>query len=162
MKIIIDADACPVVDVTVKKNWNDSATTHPNVTAYLLIDGVRNDSVTLNAANNWFYKWEDLPVYGKSGETLVYTVREAKIKGYGTTIREATSADASSTWTQVNSLTADGTYLLVAGNNALTVNGTSLAWTDVSAMLSSGAAADASQLWTYTDSKLRNGNGRYL
>ena len=166
--VLIDEDTwqitntkSPLTSISVEKRWEGGDPTD-SVTVYLLCNGVQIREAVLNAANNWFYKWEDLPVYGKSGETLVYTVREAKIKGYGTTIREATSADASSTWVPVNGLTADGTYLLVASNNALTVNGSSLAWTDVSALLSSGAAADSSQLWTYSGNKLRNGDGKYL
>jgi LPXTG-motif cell wall-anchored protein len=95
-------------------------------------------------------------------EALVYTVREASIRGYESSVREATSGDAASSWMPVSNLASGGTYLLVSGNHALSVDSGGLAWTDVSSLLDSGDAADNAQLWTYSDSKLRNGNGKYL
>ena len=150
----------PLTSVSVEKRWEGDPT--DSVTVYLLCNGVQIGEATLSEANDWFYKWDDLPVYGKHGETLEYTVREAKIRGYEISVREAGPDDAESIWTPVDSLESNGTYLFVSDNKALTVNGSSLAWTDVSELLANGQAADNSLLWTYSGNKLRNGNGKYL
>jgi LPXTG-motif cell wall-anchored protein len=151
----------PLTSISAEKRWEGGEPTE-SVTIYLYCNGVRIQEATLSSENDWFYKWENLSIYGKLGDALEYTVREERIRGYETSIREATPEDAGSSWNVVTSLTSDGTYLLVNGNNALTVNSNGLAWTNVSALLDSGGAADSSQLWTYSDSKLQNGNGKYL
>ena len=165
---LLDADTwqitntkSPVTSVSVEKRW-EGGDPMDSVTVYLLCNGEQIREATLSSENDWFYKWEELPVYGKMAETLVYTVREASLRGYESSVREATSGDATSTWIPASNLTSGGTYLLVSGDNALSVNSSGLAWTDVSSLLDSGGAADNAQLWTYANNRLRNGNGKYL
>jgi LPXTG-motif cell wall-anchored protein len=150
----------PLTSISVEKRW-EGGDPLDSVTVYLLSNGVQIGEATLNAANNWFYKWDGLPVYGKLGTEVVYTVEEAAVRGYERSIREATSADATTSWVPVNGLASGKTYMLVSDQGALTVSGGVLAWTDASAAIN-GGAAEPSQLWTYNSSKLLNTNGKYL
>ena len=160
---LIDADTwqitntkSPLTSISVEKRWEGEPA--DSVTVYLMCNGVQLQEATLSEENDWFYKWEDLPVYGKLADRLVYTVEEARLRGYEASVREATSADASIIWEPVTSMTSGGTYLLVSGSGALTVSDSGLAWTDANLV----GEADTSQQWTYTDGQLRNGNGKYL
>ena len=50
------------IDIEVIKIWEPAGQQHPeSVTAVLYRDGARHRSVTLNAGNNWTWKWERLP-----------------------------------------------------------------------------------------------------
>ena len=165
---LLDADTwqitntkSPLTSISVEKRWVGGDPTD-SVTVYLLCNGEQIQEVMLSPENDWFYKWEDLPVYGKMGETLVYTVREAKVRWYESSVREGTSGDVPSSWVPVSNFASGGTYLLVNGENALSVNSRGLTWTDVSELLDSGDPADNAQLWTYSNSKLQNGDGKYL
>lgn len=72
-------------DVSVKKVWSDgNYDKRPgSVTIQLLQDGTVQDTVTLNADNNWTYTWKDLTstYEGKDGakQTYRYTVNEVNV-----------------------------------------------------------------------------------
>ena len=71
------------IDVSVKKTWNGSGVTHPtSVKVTLYRDGVAYDTVTLSAANNWKYVWEDLT------DEFEWEVDEPSVpSGYNKTVR---------------------------------------------------------------------------
>lgn len=65
---IYDVDATPktdiarLVDVTVKKVWNDNGKKHPNTVTVQLMKGTKViETVNLSEQNNWSYKWTDIP-----------------------------------------------------------------------------------------------------
>lgn len=91
---IYDVDASPkaevykLVDVTVKKVWNDgkNVSLRPESISVELYDGDRlADSVTLNKANGWSYTWKELQ---KSDR---YSVKETTVKGYTATYSQSGS-----------------------------------------------------------------------
>lgn len=67
---ISDVDASPKVEddkgeyeetyISVKKRWKTTDTIPQSITAALLRDGVIVETVQLNAANNWYYRWDNL------------------------------------------------------------------------------------------------------
>lgn len=46
--------------IAVKKQWRDNGTTPNSVTVSLIKDSIVVDTVSLNAQNNWYYKWDQL------------------------------------------------------------------------------------------------------
>lgn len=70
------------IDVSVTKIWYGTDVTHPtSVGVTLYRDGVEYDSVTLSAANNWTYTWEDLT------DEFEWTVDEPSVpSGYYKTV----------------------------------------------------------------------------
>lgn len=46
--------------ISVKKNWQSTSRTPDSVTVSLVKDGKIFDSVVLSAANNWYFRWDDL------------------------------------------------------------------------------------------------------
>lgn len=46
--------------IAVKKQWRDNGTTPNSVTVSLVKDSIVVDTVSLNAQNNWYYKWDQL------------------------------------------------------------------------------------------------------
>lgn len=164
---LLDADTwqitntlSPLTSISVEKRW-EGGDPLESVAIYLLSNGVQIDEATLSAANGWFYKWDGLPVYGKLGTELEYTVKEANVRGFASSVKQADSSDALRAWNQVDNLASGKTYLLVSSGKALVVDANGLNWADVPDVLSSGGAADSSLLWTYNGS-LQNGNGKYL
>jgi len=65
--------------VSVTKVWDDENNQDGrrpvSIDVQLLADGIVKETVTLNEANSWKYKWENLPVYA-DGKAIVYTVEE--------------------------------------------------------------------------------------
>ncbi len=76
--------------VTVNKIWNDNANTEglrPSaITVYLFADGEKIDEATLTANNGWTYYWSDLAMYNADGDIIVYTVKEADVENYRSSI----------------------------------------------------------------------------
>ncbi|CAM3727291.1 isopeptide-forming domain-containing fimbrial protein [Erysipelothrix urinaevulpis] len=68
-------------DVNVEKIWNDSLSTHPDITIDLLADGMIVDSVTLTdgVTNHTF---SNLPTHKVDGTKINYTVKEHNVAGY--------------------------------------------------------------------------------
>ena len=77
-------------EVEVVKKWSNPHQTCPDasqIEVQLLVNGKATDKkLTLNAANSWKGKFEDLPKY-IDGKLAKYTVSEVEIKGYRSEIR---------------------------------------------------------------------------
>ena len=52
------------------------------ITVILNRNGVQYDTKTVTAADNWTYKWENLPAYDTEGKAYSYTIDEVEIAGY--------------------------------------------------------------------------------
>lgn len=91
-------------EVEVSKKWANPDGTCPDasqIEVQLLTNGKATDKkLTLNAANSWKGKFEDLPKY-IDGKLAKYTVSEVEIKGY----RSEVSGDASKGFTITNTCT---------------------------------------------------------
>lgn len=155
--------------ISVEKKWAVAeGEDHPaSVQVQLLQNGAAyRDSVSLDAGNNWFYKWDDLPVKTTAGHDAVYTVQEIPVAGYDSSIEQTLKSEEGTTlysWAAADTLENGKTYLLVSSSGALAGSGTSgLAWLGVSSNLSDGSLPDDAALWTYNSSKLQNGDGKYL
>ena len=55
-----DDTSTDTTSIAVKKQWRDNGTTPNSVTVSLLKDSVVVDTVSLNAQNNWYHKWDQL------------------------------------------------------------------------------------------------------
>ena len=90
--------------VEVVKKWANPDGTCPDasqIEVKLLTNGKATDKkLTLNAANSWKGKFEDLPKY-VDGKLAKYTVSEVEIKGY----RSEVSGDATKGFTVTNTCT---------------------------------------------------------
>lgn len=60
-KIESDKETDEKTYISVKKYWRSTEKTPDNVTVSLVKDGTVVDTVVLNATNNWYYRWNDLP-----------------------------------------------------------------------------------------------------
>lgn len=91
-------------EVEVSKKWANPDGTCPDasqIEVQLLTNGKATDKkLTLNAANSWKGKFEDLPKH-IDGKLAKYTVSEVEIKGY----RSEVSGDASKGFTVTNTCT---------------------------------------------------------
>ena len=95
--------------VSVTKSWNDSdyqgkdGYTRPSgVSVQLYADGTASgDPVTLDASNRWSYTWENLDKYA-NGSKIVYTVTEAAVDGYNTTVSADTDSSDNFAYTVTN------------------------------------------------------------
>ena len=71
--------------VLVKKTWVGPEGSSVRVRLYA--NGVEQDSVLLNAANNWRHEFTNLPCYkSDNGSEILYTISEDKVEGYQTAI----------------------------------------------------------------------------
>ena len=77
----------PTVDVNGTKTWvddNDAAGLRPtSITVNLLKNGIKIDSVEVNADNGWKYSFTGLPKQ-ENGQDIVYTVSEEAVAKYET------------------------------------------------------------------------------
>jgi len=78
------------IEIPVQKVWVDSDDQEglrpESVTIRLLADGeVTGQELILSAANNWFGTFKDLDEY-KDGNIIIYSVEEASVEGYETSI----------------------------------------------------------------------------
>ena len=78
------------VDISVAKKWDDADNRDgkrpESITVKLLADGAdAGKSITLNEANQWAGKFEDLDKQ-KDGKDIVYTVEEVSVTGYTTDV----------------------------------------------------------------------------
>lgn len=78
-------DFIPNPQYTVTKLWKDSGKNRPTeISVEIYKDGVLQETVTLNAANNWTYSW-----YAKSDDPGLWTVAEPNVPaGYRLTVQE--------------------------------------------------------------------------
>lgn len=155
----------PVTSISVEKVWKGTTLEEmpTSVTVQLNANGqAYGEAITLNSAKQWFYKWENLPKLDENGKEITYTVSEIPVPGYTSSIAKTEYTVEGGTiykWVPVTDGIKSGkTYMFVSNNGALSRNGTSLKWTDVSTILASGKEADSTNLWTYTNNKLKNGS----
>ena len=140
--------------VSVKKQWGAETQPTSSVTVQLRADGqAYGPPVVLNSANNWFYKWDDLPKYtaqtAPNGIPIQYKIDEINPTGY-----TVTTVKLPNNWSPVNALENGKTYMLVASPGALerSYNGEKFGWINLVNEFSLGTD------WTFnsTDSKLIN------
>ena len=136
----------PMTSVSVEKRWEGGGPLD-SVIVDLLSNGVKVGEATLNAANNWFHKWDDLPKLNNLGQEITYWVKEQAVSGFAESVKQATSADALRTWIDVDNMANQKEYLLVSSGRAMAVVDGKLTWTDASAILNGTQSADQSQLW---------------
>lgn len=78
-----DATDSEPTEISVEKVWNDTDDhSGDEVTAYLVANGTRIQSVTLNEGNDWKHTWVNLPSKDRYDKEVVYTVHEATFPGY--------------------------------------------------------------------------------
>lgn len=93
-----DADESEPTEVYAEKVWEDHADhSSDSVTVYLLANGIRIQSVTLNDANNWKHTWVNLPKVDADGNEVAYTVREATVPGYVGKVEEISTPSGGGT-----------------------------------------------------------------
>jgi len=97
-----------VTVVNVNKVWNDAdnqdGVRPAEVTVVLVADGSVVASATLNASNNWYYAFSDLPVYS-NGKVISYSVQELDVAGYTSVISNGTAYEFTVTNTHVPDVT---------------------------------------------------------
>ncbi|WFF71933.1 Cna B-type domain-containing protein [Proteiniclasticum sp. QWL-01] len=82
-------------DIVVTKIWQGGPEVKPDITIYLWADGVKvREAVLKNGTTS--YRFEDVPIFTMEGKEIVYTVSEAPVKDYKTTIQEM---EITNTWT---------------------------------------------------------------
>lgn len=150
----------PMTSVSVEKRWEGGGPLD-SVIVDLLSNGVKVGEATLNAANNWFHKWDDLPKLNNLGQEITYWVEEQNVSGFAESVKQASSADALRTWNPATGMANGKDYLLVSSHGALTVANGQLTWTDASAILNGTQSADPSQLWMMNGT-IQNKNGSKL
>ncbi|MGI6072385.1 MAG: Cna B-type domain-containing protein [Lachnospiraceae bacterium] len=157
--------------VSAEKRWAEGTPPADSITLQLKADGQDYGApVVLNNANNWFYRWDNLPKYtaenAPDGTPIAYTVVEISPSGYLVNIEQADPGQAGPGWTPVTALENGKEYLMVTSEGGLAGSGSyGLQWMDVSNVINnSGASPDPVALWTYNSagSTLKNGDDKYL
>ena len=78
------------VDITVNKVWEDdnnkSGNRPNNITAHLLVNGVKVDTHTITADEGWKTTFTELPKYS-GGKEVTYVVAEDAVENYITTVQ---------------------------------------------------------------------------
>jgi len=128
-----DATESEPTQVYVQKVWDDNADhSSDSITVYLLANGVRIQSVTLNESTNWEHLWENLPKTDADGNDVTYSVWEATVPGYVGTVEpiQGGSGGSSGGGTAASSFENGETYALQtdygyigAANNKLQLEG---------------------------------------
>jgi len=135
-------------EISVEKIWNDDENhSGDTITAYLVANGVRVQSVTLSEANDWKHTWVNLPSADRNGTPVVYTVHEATFPGYvstvtgvdgsaGGTAGDGTLIDADGfengktylLYTKYGYIGADGNHVLLQSDADIAQNDDSYLW----------------------------------
>ena len=89
---IINEHKPETVDVKGDKKWlddNDKDKKRPDeITVGLYVDNTKIKETKATKANNWEFKFENLPKY-KKGKKIEYTVKEEPVEGYTSSIKKA-------------------------------------------------------------------------
>lgn len=72
------------IDIPVKKVWKGKEGT--SVTVTLLANGKEQQTVTITKDDGWKYTFKDLPEKDDDGNDIVYTVKEAEVTDYTSSI----------------------------------------------------------------------------
>ena len=115
-----DATESEPCEVSVEKVWNDSNNhRRDKVTAYLVANGSRIQSITLSEGNNWKHTWVNLPSTDRNGKEVIYTVHESTFPGYVSSVTTITPGSGGSdegtgdgTLTDTDGFETGKTYLL--------------------------------------------------
>ncbi len=160
----IENTKIPNTSVSAEKKWADGVAGTDSITLQLMANGVEyGNPIKLNADNDWFYLWENLPTLTQNSEPITYTVKEERVHGYETQITTSTVGPKKTEWVTSTSLSSGNTYLLVSSDGALSGSTSDqLKWVDVTSHLANGTLPDDAALWTYRSNKLSNGDGKYL
>ena len=79
------------IDVNGVKTWEDQnniAGTRPeSITVKLLRNGEAYQEQSVDAGSNWSYTWTGLDKYDLSGAEYIYTIEEAEVEGYVSSVR---------------------------------------------------------------------------
>ena len=147
--------------VSGKKIWDDANNQDrkrpDSITVNLLADGVKVDSVSVSAADNWSFVFDNLDKYN-NGQLIAYTVSEESILEYTADIK----GDVSTGFTITNSYAPGKTSVSVtkvwndAGNqDGLRPNSVKAElYADGVVVANSEITLDASNSWSYTWSDL--------
>ena len=88
---IINEHKPETVDVKGDKKWlddNDKDKKRPDeITVGLYVDNTKIQETKATKANNWEFKFENLPKY-KKGKKIEYTVKEEPVEGYTSSIKK--------------------------------------------------------------------------
>ena len=88
---IINEHRPETVDVKGDKKWlddNDKDKKRPHeITVGLYVDNTKIQETKATKANNWEFKFENLPKY-KKGKKIEYTVKEEPVEGYTSSIKK--------------------------------------------------------------------------
>ena len=88
---IINEHKPKTVDVKGDKKWlddNDKDKKRPDeITVGLYVDNTKIQETKATKANNWEFKFENLPKY-KKGKKIEYTVKEEPVEGYTSSIKK--------------------------------------------------------------------------
>ena len=88
---IINEHKPETVDVKGDKKWlddNDKDKKRPDeITVGLYVDNTKRQETKATKANNWEFKFENLPKY-KKGKKIEYTVKEEPVEGYTSSIKK--------------------------------------------------------------------------
>ncbi|MBQ3155856.1 MAG: Cna B-type domain-containing protein [Clostridia bacterium] len=105
-------------EVSGGKTWkdnNDQDGKRPDsITIHLLKNGVRLDSVTVTAQEDWKWTFAGLPTH-ENGKEIVYTIAEDAVPGYSTAVD---GYNVTNTMTEYATLAVYGTKHWQDGNNA--------------------------------------------
>ncbi|MGY3725401.1 Cna B-type domain-containing protein, partial [Granulicatella balaenopterae] len=92
-----------VRNLEVTKSWQDvegnaldEKYIPESITVNLLANGtkVEGKTLTITKEDDWKGQFENLPIYDKDGQEIVYSVEEAEVLGFTTTISQATEKEA--------------------------------------------------------------------
>jgi len=161
-----------VTSVQVQKFWTDDLDhSSQSVTVYLTVtdpDGTvrRLQEALLNSEKDWQHLWENLPKYYEDGTEIQYSVEEAYVSGYYSSVQPTdTFTVTTSQWTATTNLENGKTYLLKSGSGYLSTlqnaSDTGYMWVDEAIAKSSSLAQ-----WKITQSgntyKLTNAAGQTI
>lgn len=114
-------------EVYVEKKWGDSKDhSGTPVTVYLLANGIRIQEATLNEANDWKHTWVNMPKFDEDGDPVKYTVEEATVPGYLSTVAPYTpgsgGSGGSGSLSGANAFEDGETYLIKLPDGYLSAN----------------------------------------
>lgn len=170
-KCIITNTKSPVTSISVEKKWADGVAGAESVTVQLFQDGKPyREPVILSSSNNWFNKWEGLPIKDADGNEVTYEIQESPVAGYTSKVTEGDTSLKQYTWATAEKFANGTQYMLVSEEGALAADGNGgLIGVDVTSNLEYGTMPAQTVLWTAeasssssSSAKLKNGNGTYL
>lgn len=123
---VIDKDT----SVTVTKTWDDYSNKYKTRPEFITVNLMENkngagwtlkESVQLNAANSWKYKWDKLP-YKKGTDSWEYKVEEVSVQYYDSSTKKTGTLDANNLTYAITNKVQEGwvSLIKVSDNPAMT------------------------------------------